>query len=184
MAIAATDIYQQNVDYFKSSVREIIKNGDDVFNFPGLKIIRQAKNSKKILQNRGPKLIMAGSGMSTGGRILSHEAQYLADPKNCLLLVGYQGSGTLGRQLAQGATLVQILGREIKVRARIAQIGGYSGHGDQNFLLQWLANIRGSAKNVFLVQGEANACAVLAEKIRAQLQLQVVIPRQDQRFEL
>lgn len=124
--------------------------------------------------------------MSNGGRILHHELRYLPDPKSAILFVGYQVAGSLGRRVLDGAREVSIFGQKVAVNCLVKAIGGYSAHADQLGLLKWLkvANTSHSLKQVFVVQGETKAADILAGKIKDDLDLQAVIPKAGQSFEL
>ena len=116
-----------------------------------------------------PKIIMAGAGMSNGGRILHHEVRYLPDPRSTILFVGYQATGSLGRKILEGAKEVSIFGEMVPVRCKKVNIPGFSAHADQPHLLAWLASAKQSLKKVFVVQGEEASSEALAAKIRDEL---------------
>ncbi|MEX2032950.1 MAG: MBL fold metallo-hydrolase [Candidatus Colwellbacteria bacterium] len=179
LAIKLTAVYKKylkNSDYFNEEAMTLLKKGDAIFDFPGLKLSLTTEESKKINNAPSPKIIIAGSGMSNGGRILHHEKRYLSDPKNTLLFVGYQASDSLGRRILDGVKRVKILGEDVPVRAKIKAIGGYSAHADQPALIEWLRPIGPSLKGVFLVQGEEDEMLPLEGKIRDELAVNVRIP--------
>jgi metallo-beta-lactamase family protein len=176
LAISVTEIYRTHIDYVKESVQKQIQNGDDIFNFPKLTYTRSVEDSYKIKQTHGPKIIIAGSGMSHGGRILEHEKQYLEDPKTTLLLVGYQSVGSVGRLLADGAKKVHILGRDIKVRAKIARIHGYSGHADRDQLIDFVSKGSHKTQQVFVTMGEERSSLFLVQRLRDYLGLTATAP--------
>ncbi|MFH1193338.1 MAG: MBL fold metallo-hydrolase [Candidatus Jorgensenbacteria bacterium] len=187
LAIKLTSIYQKYADnphYFSAVARAALKRGDAIFDFPGLRMTLTPEQSKEINDIKPPKVILAGSGMSQGGRILHHEVRYLPDPKSLILFVGYQGDGSLGRKILEGAGTVKILGQEIDVRCRVKQISGYSAHADQPQLLEWLRPARLSAKKVFVVQGEETEELPLAQKIRDELAMDAVMPEAGETVEL
>jgi metallo-beta-lactamase family protein len=178
LATRITEIYKKYPQYFNRETTSEIDSGDDIFNFPGLRFTMTPKESKAINDVKPPKIIIAGSGMSQGGRIVHHEVRYLSDPKNTLLLVTYQAEGTLGRKIAEGADKVEILDQEVEVRARIEKISGYSAHADQRFLMNWLSHFEKSnygsgnnsgIKKIFVVQGETEAAKTLGSLIRDEL---------------
>src|SRR3990172_7278538 len=154
LAIKLTDIYKKHTDYFNDRVKTKIKTGDDIFVFPGLKATPESDQSKMILKMANPKIIIAGSGMSSGGRITHHERNYLPDPNNMLLLTGYQSIGTLGRKIEEGAKSVRIGGVDVKVGAEVRKIEGYSGHKDSDHLLNFVQNTSETIRKVFVVMGE------------------------------
>ncbi len=176
LAIALTRIYQQHSAYFNKEAEEMVKSGDQLFNFPGLKFTESTDDSKKINDVKPPKVIIAGSGMSNGGRILHHEARYLSDPKSTILFIGYQAQGTLGRNILDGAKSVRIFGEDVTVRCRVATIGGYSAHADQKRLLEWLYPMRKTMKKLFLVHGEPDSMKVLSAKIEDELAISTAAP--------
>lgn len=179
LAIKLTAVYKKylkNSDYFNEEAMTLLKAGDAIFDFPGLKLTLTTEESKKINDIPPPKIIIAGSGMSNGGRILHHEKRYLSDPKNTLLFVGYQAGDSLGRRILDGAKTVKILGEDVSVRAKIKAIGGYSAHADQPTLIEWLRPMRASLKEVFLVQGEEDQMQPLEQRIKKDLAIDAEIP--------
>lgn len=184
LAIKATAVYKKYENYFNTDAQAIIKSGDDVFRFPMLKFTEDAEDSKAILNVHPPKVIMAGSGMSNGGRILHHEKNYLSDPNNTLLLVGYQAVGTPGRLMQEGAKSVRIMGEEIQLRARVVNIHGYSAHRDTNGLFDFVEFMKGKVQKVFVVMGEPKASAFLAQRLRDYLGLNTFVPKRGESVEL
>lgn len=184
LAINITAVYKKYNDYFDEETIAQAFAGDDLFNFPGLHLTLTTEESKAINEVPAPKIIIAGSGMSNGGRILHHERRYLSDPKSTILFVGYQSQGTLGRKILDGASSVNIFGEEVPVRCRVRQIAGYSAHADQPRLLNWLRPMRLSLKKVFVVQGEAEPSAALAQRIRDELAIDTAIPQAGESYEL
>lgn len=177
LAIRMTAIYKKHERYFTHETKELIKSGDEIMNFPGLKMTLKTEESKAINAVPPPKVIIAGSGMSHGGRILHHERRYLSDPKSTFLIIGYQAQGSLGRQIFEGARSVKIFGEEVPVNCRIQAIGSYSAHADQKQLLEWLRPMRFTLKKSFVVQGEEGPSAALAQKIIDELAVKAEIPR-------
>ncbi len=184
LAIKVTDIYKKYDSYFNKDVCYIIGSGNEIFNFPQLRFTMTTEESKAINEIAPPKIIMAGSGMSNGGRILHHEKRYLPDPKNTLLMVGYQATRTLGRQLQDGAKRVKIHGEEIEVRAKIAVLHGYSGHLDSEGLLRYVAASADTLKKVFVVMGEPKSSLFLVQRIRDYLGLSADAPDTNEKVEL
>ncbi len=184
LAIKLTAVYKKYKDYFDEETVAQAYAGDDLFNFPGLRLTLTTEESKAINDVPPPKVVIAGSGMSNGGRILHHERRYLSDPKSTILFVGYQSAGTLGRKILEGARSVKIFGEEIPVRCRVRQISGYSAHADQPRLLNWLRPMRLTLKKVFVVQGEAESSAALAQRIRDELALETAIPQAGESYML
>lgn len=184
MAIKATAVYQKYPDFFNQKAIHIIETGDDLFNFPGLEFTLSTEASKAINDVAPPKVIIAGSGMSTAGRILHHEKRNLPDPKSALLIVGFQPKGTLGRRILDGEKEVKILGEIIPVRAKVKAIGGYSAHADQAKLLEWVGQFKQKPKKVFTVQGEPIPAATLAKKIKDKFGINAEVPKEGDIVEL
>jgi metallo-beta-lactamase family protein len=184
LAIKLTAIYKKHESYFNTETKNIVKSGEDILNFPGLQFTLTTEQSKEINGVPPPKVILAGSGMSNGGRILHHEMRYLPDPKSTILFVGYQAQGTLGRQILDGAKEVRINGETIPVHCKVVNIPGYSAHADQPRLLHWVNAMRGTLKKVFVVQGEEESSSVLAAKIRDTMAIDAVVPKAGESVEL
>jgi len=185
LAIRLTEIYRKYDRYLRHE-SEVGAHNDPghLFAFPFLHETIETEQSKAIANVKGPKIIIAGSGMSHGGRIIHHEKQYLSDPKSTLLIMGYQAKGSLGRELLDGATTVTILGEEIIVKARIVAIGGYSAHADQRQLLNWIRPMRKSLKKIFVVQGEDEAAIALARRCIDDFAVSAIVPDPHTSFEL
>ena len=187
LAIKLTVVYKKysgDPNYFDQEALTLLRKGDAIFDFPGLKMTLTTEESKAINDVPPPKIIIAGAGMSQGGRILHHERRYLSDPKSTILFVGYQAQGSLGRRILDGAKFVKIFGEEVPVRSRVKAIGGYSAHADQKKLLEWLKPMKDSLKKVFVVQGEKEQSQALAQKIRDDLAIDAEIPSINESVEL
>ena len=184
LAIKITEVYKNNIKYFNDSAKALSQSGDNIFAFPRLKLTPTVEESKGIRRVHAPKIVMAGSGMSNGGRIIFHERDYLSDSKNTLLLVGYQAAGTLGRRLQEGERHITIFGEDIEVNAHIANIEGYSAHRDMNGLFDFVHQMEGSVKKVFPVMGETKASTFFAQKIRDYMGINAFVPRKDETIEL
>jgi metallo-beta-lactamase family protein len=184
MAIRITDVYKRYQNYFNKKTRFIIASGDDIFSFTGLKFTMNRDESRGIAAIPTPKIIIAGSGMSTGGRILYHEKEYLGDPNNCFLVIGFQVEGTLGRKILDGTPVVEIMGQTIRNRAEIKAIGAYSAHADQGQLVEFIGNLKKAPKNIFIVQGEKTAADALKNIVNKKLGFNAEVPSYEQEFEL
>lgn len=184
LAIAVTEMYRKYPEYLKDSVQEQIASGDDIFDFEGLEFTRSVKDSHDIQTERGAKIIIAGSGMSHGGRIRRHEKNYLDDKNTTLLLVGYQAVGSLGRLLHDGASRVKIDDEWIKVRAKVARIRGYSGHADRDQMVNLVAGGCDKAKQVFVTMGEERSSLFLVQRLRDYIGLNAVAPSLDEEIEI
>ena len=184
MAIRATDIYKDNESLFNDHVREEIRKGDDIFHFPILEYAMTQNDSRHADRLKGPKIILAGSGMSVGGRVITHEEHFLPDSKSTILLVGYQAAGSLGRELADGARKVRIHGREISIKARIETLYGYSAHKDSDHLVEFVSTGTSRLKKVFVIMGEPGSSMHLAQRLNDELDAHAVIPEKGRFYEL
>ncbi len=182
LAEKVTDVFGQFPDYFNENLRSEHKD-NDFFGLSRLRVTSTVIESKQIEEAPNPKIIIAGSGMMNGGRILHHAIKYLGNAKNMLLIVGYQAKGTLGRRLFEGDRVVKIFGKEITVSAQIKSIGSYSAHADMPQLVNWISKTK-DVKKVFLVHGETDQSSVLAAEIDKQLKIEAVIPQQGENYEL
>jgi metallo-beta-lactamase family protein len=179
MAQKATQIYLRYPEIFNAHILEEMRNGNP-FEFPGFQVTTSNEDSNEIHDRPGPKIIIAGSGMMTGGRILSHAAHYLPTPTTRLFIVGYQGEETIGRQLLDGNKTIVIDKANIQVKATINNTRAMSSHADQAQLLAWLKHING-VKKVFITHGEDPARAALKEKISQDLGISdIVLPKLNQ----
>lgn len=184
LATRVTEVYKRSTHLFNEATQEQIKSGDDVFNFPRLKFTVGHHDSHTIGNMPGPKIIIAGSGMSAGGRVVHHEEHYLPDPRNTILLVGYQTMGTLGRKLLDGAKKVTIGGKEVQVKARIESIFGYSSHKDSEHLIEFVDTTRETLKKVFVAMGEPKASLFLAQRLKDYLGVDALYPERGKTYEL
>lgn len=147
-------------------------------------LISDYQETIETIYNSQPKLVIAASGMVTGGRVLSYLERYIELPETTVIIVGYQGEGTRGRELLEGATEVKIHGKYYQVKAKVLEIEGLSAHGDQKDLLNWLSDLETKPKNVFLVHGESEPAEVLRMKIQEKYGFECIIPMMGQVFEL
>ncbi|HDQ16569.1 MAG TPA: MBL fold metallo-hydrolase [Candidatus Vogelbacteria bacterium] len=166
LAISITDIYRRYERYFNKEVKYIINNGDGIFHFPQLQQTRTTEESKEIAQRLGRKIIIAGSGMSNGGRILHHEKRYLPQKNNTLLIAGYQAAGSLGRLLSEGAKEVTIMGERIRVRSRIENLSAYSAHMDSTALSEYAGQTADTLEETFVVMGEPKSSLALVQRLK------------------
>ncbi len=184
LAIRLTKVYSKYGRYYNDFARKQIGDGDDIFNFPGLKSTLLTEESKEILHASNPKIVIAGSGMSNGGRILHHEAHYLPDANDTLLLTGYQAQGTMGRLIQDGAKEVHINGMDVQVRSHIVFIDGYSGHKDSDHLVEFVQQTADSLKKVFVVMGEPASALFLTQRLRDHLGVNAYAPEENDVVEL
>ena len=176
LAIHLTEVFKQYKNYFNEIAQKTISGGKYLFDFPGLHNTLKSEESKMIATVPNPKIVIAGSGMSTGGRVVHHERHYLPDPNNTLLLTGYQSVGTPGRLIQEGVKTVRISGENVVVRAHIVTITGYSGHKDSNSLLNFVEDMQDTIKKVFVVMGEPKSAMFLVQKLRDNLGIDVFAP--------
>lgn len=184
LAITVTDAYRKYISYLRPEIQNQVKGGDDIFDFSGLKFTHSVKDSEAINRQKGAKIIIAGSGMSHGGRILRHEKEYLDDPSTTLLLVGYQSVGSIGRLLQDGAKSLTIDGEKVKIQAKIAMIRGYSGHADRDQLIELVAHGGDKAKQVFVAMGEERSALFLTQRLRDYLGVNAIAPDLNQEVEI
>lgn len=184
LALKVTDIYKRHKHHFNDQVKAEIKGGDDIFDFPRLTIIKDVRESDAIKRTKGPKIIIAGSGMSAGGRIQSHEKEYLPDKNNTLILVGYQAAGTLGRRIQEGLKKIKIDEEFIKVRAKIVNVLGYSSHKDSDGLVDFVGESADSLQKIFTLMGEPKASMHLAQRIRDEYNLDAIYPERGKVYEI
>ncbi len=186
LAIEITKEYGKFSRYFNEEARELLSDNRGIFQFPWLTFTPAVAQSKGINSIPAPKIIIAGAGMSQGGRIVHHERRYLPDNRNTILFIGYQVKGSLGRRIKDGEKVVSILGEQVPVRAHVASIGAYSAHADQNGLMEYIrqANQGNTLKKCFVVQGEAEASQALADRAHQELGVDAIVPHMGQSFEL
>ncbi len=177
LAIRAIPIYERYPEYYDIAATERFKRkGKGFLQFDCLTYTESVDESKLINVAPKPKMIIAGSGMMTGGRIIHHAKRYLPDPKSTLILVGYQAQGTLGRRLYEGAESVKIDGEAIPVRCTIRAIGALSAHGDSDKLLSWVRNAEKQPAKVYCIHGESHEAAALAHKVKDALGIATFVP--------
>ena len=185
LAISATEVFKENTDLFEDEIKEEILRGDNPLEFPGLQFTVTSDESKALNEKNEASVIISASGMCEVGRIKHHLKHHLWDPNSTILFVGYQAPGTLGYSIVNGAEKVKIFGEEIAVNARIEYIEGYSGHADQDGLMNFVYSFRTKKpKNIFLVHGEPEAQDVLKEKIESETGIPVVIPEFGETYDI
>lgn len=184
LAIKVTEIYKTMRQNFNASAKADIDQGDDIFNFPKLKMTARSEESKAILNVPSPKIILAGSGMSNGGRILHHEINYLPGSQNTILFVGYQAAGSLGRAIQDGAKEVRINEQRVPVRAHVETISGYSSHKDSDHLVEFVEKTAESLKTAFMVMGELKSSLFLAQRLHDYLGVNAIVPEKRQTYSI
>ena len=184
LAISATEIFKQNTNLFDEEVRKQIESGDNVLEFPGLRFTRTAEESMALNESKEPCIIISASGMCEVGRIKHHLKHNIWNPNCTILFVGYQAPGTLGEKIVSGEKKVKILGEEMAVNARVEYIEGYSGHADQEWLLNFVYSFIQKPKHIFLVHGEPEGQKILKEKIIENVEIPVTIPDYGEKYVL
>ncbi|HVZ75860.1 MAG TPA: MBL fold metallo-hydrolase [Candidatus Paceibacterota bacterium] len=177
LASKITEAYLKYPQYFAEPVRSRIEAGEHIFSFPELRFVEDPQESSKVAALPGPKIVLAGSGMSNGGRVHTYHQRVLPDEKSTVLIVGYQAAGSLGRRLIEGDREVRVMGQEVQVHCHIEANYGYSAHMDGEQLLEFVNKAAPSIKEVFVVMGEPASSAFLVQRIRDYLSLKAVAPQ-------
>ncbi len=184
LAISATEVFRENMNLFDEETQEMIASGDNPLEFSGLEFTRTADESKELNTKNESAIIISASGMCEVGRIKHHLKHHLWDPNSTILFVGYQAPGTLGRRLVDGEKKVKIFGEEIAVNAKIEYIEGYSGHADQEWLMNFIYSFIKKPQHIFLVHGEPEGQIVLKDKIEQEAKIPVTIPSLGETYDL
>lgn len=184
LALNVTEVFRAHQELFDEEARRFLAAGGEPFGFKRLTYIRTVEESKALNDLRGPFMVIASSGMCEAGRILHHLKNGIEDPRNTILLTGYQAVHTLGRKIEEKREAVPIFGELMRLRAEVEKLDELSGHADQRELLQWMKPIAAGLRKVFLVHGEPDQQAALKEAIGERFQLEVVTPQRGQPFEL
>jgi len=174
MAIRITEVFKQHRELFDKEMSQLMRERKSPFEFPGLEMLQTANESKALNDIKETVMIIAGSGMCTGGRVKHHLVTNITRPESTILFIGYQAIGTLGRSIVDGAKTVRILGQRYPVRARIAQIHGFSSHADRDELFKWVSGI--SPRRVFVVHGEAKSVEEFGRFLRQRTGWKVSTP--------
>lgn len=177
MAASVTEVFRQHTELFDQEASDFFRRNGSPFDFPNLRLVKSVDESKTLNYIKGTAIIIAGSGMCTGGRIKHHLAVNLSRRESTILFVGYQADDTLGRQIAGGAREVRILGEKRRVKARIIQMGGFSAHADRDGILRWLSGFQEAPSRAFVTHGEPQAAASLADLVRSSKGWEVTVPR-------
>ncbi len=184
LASKVTEIYKDYLHLLKQKVRDEISSGDDIFSFPKFTIVKDVIESNELLKAPNPKIIISASGMSVGGRILMHEKRLLENKNNIILFVGYQGAGTLGRKIQDGARKVTINRRPVKIKAQKRTIRGFSAHKDLDNLVNFVEDTAERNKQVFVALGEPKSALFLTQRLREYLGVNAIAPENGQVFNL
>ncbi|MFA7309719.1 MAG: MBL fold metallo-hydrolase [Candidatus Paceibacterota bacterium] len=184
LATRVTEVFRRYSSLFNTEAVKHFEGDDDPFTFKGLTVVHHTGESRALHKEKNPKVIIAGAGMSAGGRIRSHEKQYLDDPLATVLFVGYQAPGSLGRRLQDGEKKVRIDNEWIRVRAGIDSLTGYSGHADRDQLLSFIESAGDSLERVFVTMGEPRSSMFLAQRTRDFLDVEAVVPEKGDSHDL
>jgi len=185
LAIKATEVFKHYRDWLNPEAISTLSKDNDLFDFPGLIVTRETEASRSIAKQPSPKVVIAGSGMAQGGRIVHHIQNYIEDSKNQYLIVGYQVHGSLGRKLLDGEKTVRVSGKELNVAAKVHAIGGYSAHADQPKLTHWIKGFDSAKlKQIFLTHGEEDQALALQEHFKTEISTSVHVPLPNESVEL
>jgi len=176
MASRITKVFKKHIELYDEEMTEFVKRHKSPFEFQGLKMAGTSDESKAINHLRGSVMIIAGSGMCTGGRVKHHLVNNITKPENTVMFVGYQAVGTLGRRIVNGEKEVRILGQEYPVIARIARINGFSAHADKEELFEWLSELKSPPRKLFVVHGESKSANEFGDYIREKTGWDVAVP--------
>jgi metallo-beta-lactamase family protein len=176
MATKITEVFKNHPELFSERTADFIKQHNSPFTLPGLKMVETAEESKAINHIKGTIMVIAGSGMCTGGRIKHHLVNNISRPESTIMFVGYQAIGTLGRQIVDGNKHVRILGSEYPVRAKIVRIQGFSAHADRDELFNWLTNLKSPPRGIFVIHGEPQSANNFGNYVRKKTGWNVTVP--------
>jgi len=176
MAVSVTEVFEHHTELFDEEMMELVRQKKSPFDFPGLNLVRTVDESKAINHIKGTLIIIAGSGMCTGGRVKHHLVTNISREESTILFVGYQAVGTLGRHIVDGAKEVRILGQHYPVRANVVQTSGFSAHADRNQLLKWLSSLHRPPRCLFVTHGEPRASQQFASFVRDRTGWEVALP--------
>lgn len=176
MAIKVTEVFKKYTDFLKPSLQTQVEQFNSPFEMSHLRPTETVEESKSINHVKGSVIIIAGSGMCTGGRIKHHLITNISRPESTIMFIGYQASGTLGREILNGKKQVRILGEQRQVKAKIVQIDGFSSHADQNEILWWLSSVKKPPLRTFLVHGEDTTIESLKQILSEKKSIKADIP--------
>lgn len=176
LAISITEVFKRHCELLDQKMAGRLCLNGSLFNFPGLKMVQTMDESKALNHIVGTIMIIAGSGMCTGGRIKHHLVTNISRPESTILFVGYQAAGTLGRQIVDGAPQVKILGQQYPVRAKIAQVHGFSAHADRDELFRWLSGLIVAPRRIFVTHGESEVAERFGKLLKEKTGWEVSVP--------
>ena len=176
MAARITRVFQKHRELFDEEMTEFVEHNESPFKFPGLNMVGTSEQSKALNHMKGTIMVIAGSGMCTGGRVKHHLVNNIANPRNTIMFVGYQAAGTLGRRIVDGEKEGRILGQKYRMKARVVRINGFSAHADRDELFKWLGGLEKPPRKVFVVHGESESAQRFGDYINQKTGWQVVVP--------
>lgn len=184
LAIEVTEVFRTHKHLLNPIAQKHFSENRDPFSFQGLKVTREVSESQAIHAAPNPKIIIAGAGMSHGGRIRAHEKYYLGDKHATIMFVGYQVPGSLGRRIQDGEKRVEIDGEHIRIYAERETLSGYSGHADREQLLTFVEQVGEGVERVFVTMGEPRSSNFLAQRIKDFLGVDAIVPEAGESFEI
>jgi metallo-beta-lactamase family protein len=184
MATAVTDVYARSPEEHDEDMRLSVEQGRSQLQPEGLFFLRDRNQSRELNSRPGPFILISGSGMANGGRIVHHLLHRLKDPSTTVLFTGFQAEGTLGRRILEGEKVVRVLKQEVHVRARVEKLNALSAHADQDEMMRWLGHFKQAPRQTFVVHGEPPALEAMAERIRTDLGWSVAVPSLGESFDL
>ena len=176
MATKITEVFRRYTGLFDRDMKDLLRQNRSPFDFPGLRMVETVEESKALNEIKGTFMIIAGSGMCTGGRIKHHLANNISRRECTVMFVGYQAAGTLGRLIVDGARSVRIHGQQYPVRARITQIHGFSAHADRDELIKWISKLSANPRHVFLTHGEQGSAEEFSKYLHEKTGYQTSVP--------
>jgi metallo-beta-lactamase family protein len=182
LAVNVTEVFRQHPECYDEETRKFLSENEDPFGFYRLTYVREASESKKLNDLHGPFMVISASGMCEAGRILHHLRNNIEDPRNTVLITGFQAENTLGRKILEGQAEVPIFGEPVRLRAEVVSLEELSGHADQKELIEWMRPFAGGLKKVFLVHGEQSQGAALAKVIQREFGIEAVQPSHGESF--
>ena len=184
MAIKITEVFKKHPELFDDETMALLNEGRHPCDLPGLTMSRSVEQSKAIAKTQGTAIIIAGSGMCTGGRVKHHLKVNLDRPESTILFVGYQAFGTLGRHILEKPKTIRVFGEEYALKARVEKISGFSAHADKEELVRWISSIKTPPRKVFITHGEEKAAMAFQKFLSEKTGWECVVPEYEQEVQL
>ena len=184
LAVNVTEVFRRHPELFDDETNTFLTNHQDPFGFNRLTYIREVEQSKALNDLHGPFMVISASGMCEAGRVLHHLRNNIGDPRNTILITGYQAENTLGRKIEEGREEVPIFGEPLRLRAEVQKLDALSGHADRDEMLAWMSPIAKGLKKLFLVHGEPGQQGAFRKAIQDRYGIEVVVPGRGESFEL